>query len=85
MLKQRWFPVSARRWFWLAEAEISGGGTSGSSRLPPNRSRFVGGGGAGAPLGWSWRCQELRAPGEWMSGSDPQAWSISISGLQVIS
>lgn len=87
VLQQRWFAVSARRWFWLAAAEIRGGGGGEggvSTAPPPTVSRFVGGGGAGAPLGWSWRCQEVGGPGEFLSATDPPGpWAISIIGMQV--
>ena len=80
--------MSARRWFWLAAAEIRGGGGGEggvSTAPPPTVSRFVGGGGAGAPLGWSWRCQEVGGPGEFLSATDPPGpWAISITGMQVI-
>ncbi|XP_053908152.1 V-type proton ATPase subunit S1 [Cuculus canorus] len=80
VLRQRWFPVSGRPWFWLSEIAMSEGGG------PPV---IFGGspGGISAPTPLSWRCEELEAPGPWLrlqgDPKNPSPWSLRLQDLQV--
>ncbi|XP_064359487.1 V-type proton ATPase subunit S1 [Dromaius novaehollandiae] len=79
VLRQALFPVSGRRWGWLAEVGVALGGAP--------RGTFAGSGGAAAPTPLGWRCGRLAAPGPLLlppSPSDPAArWRLLLRGLQV--
>ncbi|XP_069739266.1 V-type proton ATPase subunit S1-like [Phaenicophaeus curvirostris] len=80
VLRQRWFPVSGRPWFWLSEVALSEAGG------PP--VIFEGSpGGVSAPTPLSWRCGELEAPGPWLrprgDPKTPAPWGLRIQDLQV--